>query len=216
MRITELLGRLICPPKCICCKEVFSIYDNSAFCSSCYENLCCRIFDVNCKKETDYFDACYSYYKYHNWYVKKIIAHTKYVFSKEYKNFIGECARRSLKKHNLIDKIDVITFSPRRRVEISKYGFDQAEELAKSITEKTSIPTASLLKRTGSSKPQKKLNKEDRKANIKGRFSCTTNLNGKRILLVDDVITTGATVNECAKMLKKQGAKAVYVWTIAQ
>ena len=216
MKITELIAKLICPPKCICCKTIFSINDTSALCPSCYENVMCRVYDVNNITNPEYIDACYAYFKYHNWYVKRIIAHTKYVFSKEYGDFIGDCAKSSLRKHNLLNKIDVIAFSPRRATEISKYGFDQAEELAKAISAKTFIPYAPLLKRVGISRPQKGMSREKRSKNASGKFICNENLEGKIILFVDDVITTGSTSNECAKMLKKQGAKAVYVWAIAQ
>ena len=216
MKLSELLSRLICPPKCICCKEIFSIYDTSVLCPSCYEKLKLQVKDVANQNTSAHFDLAYSYYNYHNWYVKKLIAHTKYVFCKEYKEFIGKCAAESLRKHNLVNKIDLITFSPRRVTEISKYGFDQAEELAKAISKKIFVPCEQLLKRTGKARPQKELSNEKRLENTKGKFQCSAKLDGKRILIVDDVMTTGFTMNECAKMLKKQGAKAVYVWTIAQ
>ncbi len=131
-------------------------------------------------------------------------------------NFVGKCGKESLAKHNLLHQIDIITFAPRRPEEARLYGFDQSEEIAKAFSNETGLPYSALLKRKGFSLPQKKLKRKLRTKNIVGRFICTKSIKGKRILLIDDVVTTGSTVGECAKMLKESGAEKVYVWSLAQ
>lgn len=212
----KYISRLFFPPSCICCKKILDINDNSIFCDNCYEEIIMRKIDSFTEIDSLYIDKCYYQFRYRNWYVKKMISHCKYVSSQEFLSYIGKLAFESLIKHNLRNQLDIITFSPRRKSQIRSYGFDQAEEMAKAISIKTNIPHRRLLKRRGFSNPQKKLGAKSRKKNIIGKFYCTENLQGKRILLVDDVVTTGATVGECAKMLKLQGAKSVYVWTLAQ
>jgi predicted amidophosphoribosyltransferase len=72
--------------------------------------------------------------------------------------------------------------------------------------------------RTRQTEPQVELSAEDRRNNVKGAFAVKRpdDISEKRILLLDDVMTTGSTVNECAKVLKKAGAASVIVATIAR
>jgi len=72
--------------------------------------------------------------------------------------------------------------------------------------------------RTKQTEPQIELSAEDRRDNVKGAFAANRSgsISGKRILLLDDVMTTGSTVNECAKVLKKAGAVSVVVAAIAR
>ena len=74
------------------------------------------------------------------------------------------------------------------------------------------------LKRTRATPSQTGLSLKERTKNIKGAFSVRNSqkLNGKRILLVDDVMTTGATVNECSKILLQAGAEEILVYTLAR
>jgi competence protein ComFC len=73
------------------------------------------------------------------------------------------------------------------------------------------------LKRTRATQPQTQLNELERRRNVRGAFALRTAsaLEGKKVLLVDDVYTSGATVNECSRTLKKGGAATVYVLTLA-
>ena len=75
-----------------------------------------------------------------------------------------------------------------------------------------------LLKRRFGGKPQKKLGEKKRLQNVKGRFELLSNVNieGARIILVDDVMTTGATASECVKMLRGGGASEIILLTLAR
>ena len=98
-------------------------------------------------------------------------------------------------------------------------GFNQSLILARVIGEKQKIPVNfSLLKRHKFTSTQTGSNKKERKQNIKGAFEVTDKkeINGKNIILIDDVYTTGATANECAKTLIKAGAQKVSVLTMAR
>ncbi|MDR1366200.1 MAG: ComF family protein [Holosporales bacterium] len=99
--------------------------------------------------------------------------------------------------------------------------YNQAALLAKDINVKTKIPCAlDLLKRTVMTKSQGRLGLNQRRANVKNAFQLNLkykgNLCNKTVLLVDDVFTTGSTLNECAKVLRREGAKEVHVATIAR
>ncbi len=95
-------------------------------------------------------------------------------------------------------------------------GYNQSEEIAKELSKKLNIPLAlgNLIK-IKTTKPQAELSREERKNNLKDAFivSSPEELRGRKILLLDDVYTTGSTMEECAKVLRKSGAKEV--WGIA-
>jgi len=97
-------------------------------------------------------------------------------------------------------------------------GFNQAELLAKEVAEKYDLAIdKSNLIRIKHKKPQAKLNEIHRLENIKGCFNWQGgNLNKKNIILIDDVVTTGATLNECAKVLKANGAGEVWGLVVAK
>ena len=213
--IVDYIGRLMCPPHCICCDEQFTTDDDRVFCGKCYEEILSRMNIVSRPGNNSYVDQGINLLNYKCWYAHKIIAHAKYISSKPFLSAIGKLCKQSLEDHNLLLNIDIITFSPRRASQIRYYGFDQSEELGKALSSKTGIPCKALLKRVGSSKAQKKLKYFQRLKNVKGKFVCTEDVTGKKILLIDDVTTSGSTLNECAKMLKHNGATKVYVWTLA-
>mgnify|MGYP000999516454 CR=1 FL=1 len=98
-------------------------------------------------------------------------------------------------------------------------GFNQSLLLARQLANKWMIPLDfSLLKRQKSTLSQTGLNKKEREENIRGAFAVSEKkkATGKKIILVDDVYTTGATLNECAKTLRKAGAGEVAVLTLAR
>lgn len=97
--------------------------------------------------------------------------------------------------------------------------FNQAERLAKPLSAATGIPyNPRLLRRDVPTETQTWLSREERRANVRGAFSLrdAAGLSGRRVVLVDDVFTTGATTNACAQVLKHGGASSVCVWTLAR
>lgn len=116
-------------------------------------------------------------------------------------------------------KPDLIVPVPLHRLRLRRRGFNQAVLLGKFFSARLSLPmrTKGLL-RIRQTEPQIELSGEERRSNVKGAFAVSDPVcvNGRRILLLDDVMTTGSTVNECAKELKKAGALSVIVITIAR
>lgn len=108
----------------------------------------------------------------------------------------------------------VVTFVPRRQAEKRKNGFDQAERLASAVEAALGIPTEKLLLRHGRCKVQHKLPREKRHGNVFGIFRATKALDGETVLLVDDIVTSGASCKECCRILKKAGAQRVVVLSL--
>ncbi|MBN1648999.1 MAG: ComF family protein [Spirochaetales bacterium] len=106
---------------------------------------------------------------------------------------------------------------PCRPANRRKRGYDQLWLIADYLAKYHNIETKRLLYRKNGGKSQKQLNSEARRENIKNRFSYHgMNLNGRNCLLIDDVFTTGATLDECARILLEHGAGKVNCLTIAR
>lgn len=109
---------------------------------------------------------------------------------------------------------DFITFVPLRRVKKHIRGFNQSELLANKLSQELSVPCVDILDKVRYTGVQHKKSAKERKVSAFGAYDVKKkykdSLDGKVILLVDDVKTTGSTLNECAKMLKIYGAKEVY------
>ena len=110
---------------------------------------------------------------------------------------------------------DVVTAVPLHQQEHRERGFNQAEKLGQAVAKRLHLPYGVTLRKITVTAPQKELKAVQRTGNLLGVFDVCADISDKTVLLVDDVITTGATLDECAKMLKIFGAKEVYAVTAA-
>lgn len=111
-----------------------------------------------------------------------------------------------------------VCYVPRGRAAALKYGTDQAKELARAVARELDLPCLSLLQRQkGNAKPQKSLTAAQRVSNVRHAFCVKKGANcaNKSLLLADDVVTTGASMAACTRLLRKSGAKDVYGIAIA-
>ncbi len=113
-----------------------------------------------------------------------------------------------------VTSVDLIIPMPMHPARIKERGFNQALEIAK-VFDKNKLDYKSAI-RQKLTPPQASLPLKERVKNIKGAFSVSTDLTGKRIAIIDDVMTTGASLNELAKTLKNAGASHVECWVIAR
>ncbi|MCR1898235.1 ComF family protein [Irregularibacter muris] len=149
---------------------------------------------------------------------KKIIQEIKYEGNIKLARWVGREMAKQIGTMPWQDNIDFIIPVPLHPNRLKERGFNQAEELARGII---SIVDIKLLKnglmRTKDTPHQTDLTKWERQKNIAGVFKVSDEqlLKGKTLLLIDDVYTTGATINACAKVLKTAGAGEVYFATAA-
>lgn len=112
----------------------------------------------------------------------------------------------------------VLVSIPLSDAKMRKRGYNQAEILAKELSKKLSFPVQNLLQRVKETKTQVGLSNTERKLNIKNAFELNTTylIQNTNAFLVDDVVTTGSTLSEAAKILKKAGAQKVFGLTLAR
>ena len=112
---------------------------------------------------------------------------------------------------------DVIVPVPLHRARERERGFNQAALLARRIGRRLAVPTRPRwLARIRPTRPQSELSAGERRANVRGAFRASRRVAGRHVLVVDDILTTGATVDACARALRDAGAQRVGVLTVAR
>lgn len=114
-------------------------------------------------------------------------------------------------------ELELIIPLPLHSARLRERGFNQSVEIAGRLGKRLKLPVdRSTVLRTRATPPQAELPLKERHKNVRGAFECRGDFSGQRILLVDDVMTTGATLNECARVLKLHGASTVHVAVAAR
>ncbi|MBI4051554.1 MAG: ComF family protein [Elusimicrobia bacterium] len=150
--------------------------------------------------------------------LQSLIHELKYQERKSLVQPMGIWLREAFKKYPEIHGAQVLVPVPLYPERERRRGFNQSQLLAEELVKSSRAFVIPLLKRIRATSPQVDLPKSQRLENVKEAFQAaeTEKIRGKEILLVDDVCTTGATLEECAKTLKKAGAKKVCAFTLAR
>ena len=164
-----------------------------------------------CLIEAPYFDRTITLYRY-EFPIDQVIRSFKYGHQLSVANWLGQ--RLAQRIQTPVDLIVPLPLHPER---LRERGFNQSVEIAATIGNCLNLPVhRSTLQRTRATPHQTGLSPKERKKNVCAAFECNTDYSGKTILLVDDVMTTGATLNECARILKLHGAVAVIATVTAR
>lgn len=129
---------------------------------------------------------------------------------------IADLLARSMLDHGMPDG-DLLLPVPLSAARLRERGFNQAAEIARPLARRLRLPlVVDAVLRTGDTAPQASLPWKERRKNIRRAFECRTDLTGQRVIVVDDVMTTGATLDELARTLKAHGASRVTNWVAAR
>jgi len=237
VKLRDFLLDIIFPIECLGCEK-----EKNWLCEDCFKKLEYNHnqYCLNCKTANNFGEICNNCKNnfdiegiliagnYQDKLLSKLIKTFKYHFIKNLSQPLGKflsqflflqiTKENSFKKPNIFSdfKNVLIIPVPLHKKRRSWRGFNQSEELAKIIAEKFDVKTSTNLKRIKYKKPQMRLKKSQRKKNIKNCYIWEgDDLNEKNILLIDDVTTTGSTLNECAKILKENGANEVWGLVVA-
>lgn len=214
MKVIHWLLDLIYPPRCAFCRRLLSGREKGV-CRFCRPKLPY----VPADGQVQHFrnvDKCLSPLYYHG-NVKDSLHRYKFGGATAYADIYSEFIVKCIDENQI--SCDSITWVPLSRRRLRKRGYDQAELLAELIAKHLGQRPIRLLKKLRDTPPQSQTGSaEKRRANIAGAYACLhpEQVQGKRILLVDDIVTTGATLSEAAKVLKKAGAKEVICATLAR
>ncbi len=165
-----------------------------------------------CRNGRRGFDEAFCYGAYEGT-LRKLIHLFKYSGMRGLEKPLGALLAAALPGDRQFDAVVPVPLHWRRRWQ---RGFNQSELLGKIIARRRGIPLIRALRRCSATRAQAGLSNAQRRENVAGAFRARRRLAGLRILLVDDVMTTGATVGACAQALKKSGAKSVSVLSLAR
>jgi ComF family protein len=167
-----------------------------------------------CRRGVRGFDAAYSFGFYEDE-LRKLIHLFKYGRVQTLSAPLGRLLAQALPREQTFDVIVPMPLHWRKRWQ---RGFNQAELLAREIGRRTHTPVRSALRRVRSTVSQAGLTSAKRRANVSGAFRAKRRspLDGRSVLLIDDVMTTGATAASCARALKRAGARQVTLLTLAR
>lgn len=213
MSLWERALDLVFPPKCPFCQRVLEDPRASA-CPVCVPELPWLEEEG---RSVDFADGCFSPLAYRGAVPEAV---RRYKFSRVRalsKPFAALMARRL--DDCLEGRPDLICWAPLSGKRRRERGFDQAELLAREVGRRLSVPVRPVLWKLRHTVPQSGL--EDmsaRRANAQGAYALLpgADLTGKRVVLVDDVVTSGSTLGACAALLRRGGAERVYCLTLAQ
>ncbi len=230
-RLTGVIGRMLFPPTCVICGM-----DGDAgqdMCDGCRQSL--SVIDVACTRcglpmagdpeaslicgrcirKPPYFDRTYCGFEYRepaDWLVQQLKFNAKLSHARVLAGLLAERLAASLEHMP-----DALLPVPLHRRRLYQRGFNQALEIARPLAKQFKLPLAyGLCRRSVDTTEQSALPAKKRATNVRAAFTLHGELPGKHVAIVDDVMTTGATVNEIARLLKRNGAESVQVWVVAR
>jgi competence protein ComFC len=147
---------------------------------------------------------------------RKAIHHFKYRHRRTLADTLARLLDDELQRKPL--KVDLLVPVPLHPKRLAERGYNQATLLTERLSERLGIPMLDCLARTKETVSQAKLKAAARRANVRGIFQCVqgTSLNGQRVGVVDDVCTTGATLEDCARALKEAGGGPIWGIVVAR
>jgi ComF family protein len=221
--ICTLCGRSIRPGEYLCGQcEASAERIHAPFCHKCSEpfegSITSAFTCANCGHREFHFDAAVAAYRGRG-VVRQIIHEFKYNRQIHLRHLIARWLCAALDDDRLRGRqFDLIVPVPLHPARQRERGFNQASLLAELLARQSSIPLKPLLERIRYTNTQTALDRSERMENLHNAFRLRKNVDvrGLRVLLVDDVLTTGSTLNECARVLKRAGALSVYGATAAR
>lgn len=192
--------KLITPPWCMCCGK--RLLEEGEYCSSCKEK---KRSYIRGRALYEYESAAASLYRF------------KYGKRQEYADFYGEEMWKWLGGFIQGVKPDALVPIPLHKKRLRIRGYNQAALLARALGRYGGVPVCeNLLKRVKNTAPLKNQNAKERQNNLKKAFHiCQNDVKLSTIIIIDDIYTTGSTIEEAARVLKENGVKKIYFLTLA-
>ncbi len=229
----NLFLKLFFPERCLLCDDLLPFQKEERFlCRRCIEhapllekNFTCNLcgtpseeeFCSSCLTHRHFFDKAVSCFAYKDQ-VRSRILQFKFGDRRDlYRGFAYELARR-IRPFSISEPFDLVTCVPTTMATKKERGFNQTELLAASISRSLNIPfNKTLFIKKKETPKQSTLSYSERWQNVSRAFALSgaISLSGKRVLIIDDVLTTGATADSLARLLKSAGAQYVFIGTIA-
>ena len=213
MKIIDAVLNLLYPRRCAFCHKL--IEDGDLICRECRRKYT-RSDAIDQKMKVTGTAGCYAPLFYEGD-VRSSLLRYKFQGQHAYAAVYGEFLSKCIDENKI--SCDIITWVPLSRQRLRSRGYDQAKLLGEEIAQRTGFAIAPLLKKVRNTQAQSRTGDAvSRRANIKDAYTAINadQMIGKSVLLVDDIVTTGATLAECAKTLKAAGAGEILCLAVAK
>lgn len=213
----ERLLRLLYPYKCGGCGQILDEHAGFGLCEKCYHLLPRFHSEWFSHPGLPYVNHLFAAFIYENE-IKEAIHKCKFSFLPQYTETLGLLMAEELRKLTALPDVDFIIPVPMHWRKQQLRGFNQAELVARVLSEQVGIPLDNrVLVKTRHTPPQSLSGRKVRLRNLEGVFHVpeSQKIEGRSVLLVDDVLTTGSTLNACAKTLYESGAAYISAVVIA-
>ena len=212
MKLYHFLMELLFPPKCILCRQILKSGEMD-LCGACRADAP----EYPGKKINIRFLDSFAAVWYYEGNVRGSILRYKFYNARSYALSYGRILGMKLLRE-YPDGFDVLTWVPVSRLRKLRRGYDQVELLARAVGRELELSPIPTLQKIRNNRPQSRLkDPAARKANVLGAYRMLDDVDvkGKRVLLLDDILTTGATAGECARVLLTAGASEVHCAVLA-
>lgn len=206
---------MLFPKHCPFCDAV--IPPDCRTCASCAELEALEPFYFRTRFSPDFLPvACYTPYAYDGQVRSSILAF-KFQGRKDYAGFYAQKMQEVLEQY-AVPPFDVLTAVPMTRGRKQERGYNQSEEIARKLSDLLQVPYRELLNKFRNNAVQHELPLEERRENVKNVYELKRHeeIKGKRVLLLDDIMTSGATLGACCKILYEAGAQEVSCMAVAR
>lgn len=208
---------LIFPPRCIFCRHILSVSSRVDICNDCFKKIPFTDKMHISAEHGSCYDELICVCRYSG-ILKDALIKFKFYNKPGFYRALGVLLSKKIKEMTISSDFDIIIGVPLHNRKKRERGYNQSELISRVLSREIGIPVVSgLLKRIRDTQPQSLLPRHKRHLNVKGAFCLkeADKVADKAVLLVDDVLTTGSTLNECARVLKNAGAKKVTAAVIA-
>ncbi len=220
VKLFDSILNMIYPPKCIFCQSILSHNAILHICNACYTKLPFidkTIIRTWQEEEDSYCSGALSVFEYTGMVKESLIRFKFYNKPAYYRTYARLIADR-LEKIINISSYDMVMSVPLHRHKEFTRGYNQAHLISKALARIIKLRECSyVLKRERYTEAQSLLDKQRRNQNVKGAFTVASpkKVQGKSVLLVDDILTTGSTLEECSRVLRQAGADKVFAIVVA-
>ena len=202
---------LFFPDRCPVCNELINTDDR--FCPECTDKL--KIYDGSFRiAGVSEFCACFEYDRN----IKPAVFLLKDGICGNSAYAFGSCLAETLENNGISKKTDIIVPVPLSVKSRRKRGYNQSELIAETVSAELNIPVCCAVRKVCDTKEQKSLGSAGRKLNLKNAFEVCSHetVKGKKILLIDDICTTGSTFSEIVSLLRKNGAGEIFCASVCK
>lgn len=214
-RAVSFLLDLLFPPRCVFCGHILD-RDGAAPCPACQKSLP-WLTDAAAEQKLEFCRLCVSPLRYQDR-VRDSLRRYKFSGQRGYCRVYGPLLAQCVHDH-LNGQYDLITWVPLSARRLRSRGYDQARLLAEHAAKELGAAAVSTLRKVRHTTAQSGLDDEAaRRANVLGAYAVTApeRIQGRRVLLIDDIVTTGSSLSECARALLTAGAEEIVCATVAR